>query len=357
MTKNKIIVLFFFSFFFILVKGQEYPEYPLLDTVDYGMNVSHVMHYFHYDENKENLIETYWFDKKGKHYKTYRGYEDKQQSITLFQYHDKGNVVSVKGQTYESAFNDSISESFSHELMKRYRNGTYTDEVCSKLYKEYNAKYEKVNPEEINWKINDILPDLIYKRNSIGQDSLILEYEELTEGERYLEEKVFFYYNSKNELIGKKWVDIKNPNILEFQAFKPNSTMLEDSIRYYSGTYREKKYKYFKDTIKVEYYVNGKFTGHEIIKFSQNRLIKEDCVFNEKEDTLSFYRSTYNKKNLILTKQRVKHNGYDGFGYSIDLAWGNIKKYKYDNKDRLIQIDGYEDNKHISVDRFKIIEK
>nr|WP_319401665.1 hypothetical protein [uncultured Carboxylicivirga sp.] len=345
------IILFFFP---LIVFGQDYPR---IDTVSYGKSISHVNHYFHYDDKNEKLISSYWFNDFGKHYITYSGYEDDRQKVTIYEYNNRNEITNIKGDTFISPKNDSITTLFYKAYEESYKKGKRDNNTYNELYNKYSSMYEVVNPENLEWDLNEKLPGLIIHKNKLGLDSLIELYDDFNKEDRYLDEKVYFFYNSNNKLARKKWVDIKNPNVFEFQAFKPSSTELDDSLRMITGTTREKKYKYYNDSTEIKYYVNGVYTGYEIKKYSNNGLKLEELVFNAKKDTLSYFIKCYNSRKLLQSETRVKHNGYNGFGYAMDLVWGDTKRYAYDPSGRLIRIDGYEGNKHISVDRFEIIEK
>ncbi len=351
MKKITYIILLFFPFTLL---GQDYPR---IDTVNYGKAISHVNHYLRYDDKDEKLIESYWFNNLGKHYRTYYGYEDYSQGMTVFEHNIKNEISCVKYLSYTSPHNDSISKMYYEESYELYKNGKRDNNTYNELQRKYSSMYEVINPENIKWNSKDRLPRIIIYKNQLDQDSLMEIFNDFGDGERYLDERVYFLYNRANELIRKIWSDVKNPNVFEFQAFKQNTTELDDSITILTGTNEEKIYKYFKDSIVIKYYVNGQYTGYEINKSSNNGLKLEELVFNTKNDTLSYFIKNYNSEKLLTSENRVKHNGYNGFGYSMDLERGDIKKYKYDSKNRLIRIDGYEGNKHISVDRFEFLEK
>ncbi len=350
MKKISHLILVFFP---VILLGQDYPR---IDTVAYGKGISHVNHYFHYNDKDEKLISSFWFNDLGKHYITYSGYEDDRQQVTLFEYKNLNDISRIKGDSYTSPKNDSITKMFYKAYEESYKNGKRDNNTYNELYKKYASMYEVVNPEKLEWDLNDKLPGVIIHKNKLGLDSLIELYDDFNE-ERYLDEKVYFFYDSNNKLARKKWVDIKHPNVFEFQAFKPSTSELDDSLRVITGTIREKRYKYYNDSTEIKYYVNGIYTGYEIDKYSNNGLKLEELVFNAKNDTLSYFIKCYSSQKLLQSETRVKHNGYNGFGYSLDLVWGDTKKYKYDSNGRLIRIDGYERDEHISIDRFEIIEK
>ncbi len=352
MKKIAYIILLFFP---LSLLGQDYPR---IDTVNYGKNVNHVNHYLQYDDKKEKLIESYWFNNLGKHHTTYSGYKNYRQYMEYFEYID--NMMYVTNLSFISPHNDSISQMYddeSYRLYKLYREGKRDNDYDKELEQKYSSMYEVINPENIKWNFKDILPRIIIYKNQLDQDSLMEVFNDFGDGERYLDERVYFFYNKTNELIRKIWSDVKNPNVLEFQAFKQGTTELDDSITILTGTNEEKTYEYFKDSTIIKYYVNGQYTGYGINKFSNNGFILEELVFNAKNDTLSYFIKNYNSDKLLISESRVKHNGHNGFGYSMDLELIDIKKYKYDLSNRLIKIDGYEGDKHISVDKFEIFEK
>jgi hypothetical protein len=328
-------------------------EYPRIDTLFYGTNVDHIRHYLHYNDKEEMLVETNWFDDAGKHIFTYYGYDNESQSRTSFEY-DKGYLTSVKRTDYRSPHNDSIGQLLHEETMDYLRKGLDID--WDLINEKYDKLYEKVNPENVNWISNqDLHPSLLIKRNIYGQDSLIELYSELSDNEFYLDEIITFDYNEQNKLVKKKWTDVPHESVFKFQAFKPSSNEFEDSIKVLSGSYREKIFRHSGDTIKIEYFVNGSYTGYELQITVDG--IKEEIVYNSNNDTLSYYTNEFDSNNLLIRRHRVKHTGYNGFGYSLDLRWGNIEKYKYDTNHRLVQIDGFEEDKHIYVERFEITEK
>ncbi len=335
------------------VIGQDYPR---IDTLNYGKNISHVRFFMQYDGEKEMLLETYWFNEIGKQTITYRGYDGFEifkQTKTSFDYDTSGNLTEIKSVSYISPKNDSIGKLYSNEAREYSRKY----KSIEKLDEKYRPLYERVNPESVNW--NSDLPidaKIIFKRNSIGKDSVIEIYNTFG-GKIYLDDIVSFFYDSKNNLERKKWIDITYPNILEFQAFKPSSTELADTITILTGSYQEKTFKYFKDSIVIQYFVNGELAGKEIQKTDDNGLFKTELTLNANGDTLSYYEGVYDSNHQLKTRHRIIDTGYDGFGYAKDLAWGNIKKYKYDNKKRLLQIDTYENDKHICIERFEIIKK
>lgn len=349
----KTAIFILLSFLPCFVFGQDYPK---IDTLNYGENISHVRYFIQYEGEKEMLLETYWFNELGKHtitYSGYDGYELVKQTKTTFNYDTYNNLSEIESIYYISPKNDSIGKLYSNEAREYFRKYN----TIEKLDDKYRSLYERVNPESVNW--NSDLPvyaKMIFQRNVLGKDSVIEIYNTFGD-EIYLDETVSFFYDSKNDLERKKWMDITYSNILEFQAFKPNSTELADTITNLTGSYREKTFKYFKDSTVIQYFVNGELTGNEIQRMVDNGQLKTELALNVSGDTLSYYKSIFNTNNQLEREERVLHTGYDGFGYGIDLAWGNIKKYKYDNDNRLIQIDTYDNDKHICTERFEIIEK
>jgi len=349
----KTAIYILLSFLPCFVFGQDYPK---IDTLNYGENISHVRYFIQYDGEKEMLLETYWFNEIGKHTITYSGYDGFElfkQTKTTFDYDTYGNLSETQSIYYISPKNDSIGKLYSNEAREYFRKYNSIE----KLDEKYRSLHERVNPENVNW--NSDLPiyaKLIFKRNTLGRDSIIEIYN--TFGDKiYLDETVSFFYDSKNNLKRKKWMDITNPNIIEFQAFKPSSTELADTITKLTGSYQEKTFNYFKDSIVIQYFANGELTGSEIQMTVDNGQLKTELTLNANGDTLSYYKSVYDSNNLLKTWQRIKDTGYDGFGYAIDLSLGNIKKYQYDFKNRLLQIDTYENDKHICIERFEINNK
>ncbi len=349
----KTAIYILLSFLPCFVFGQDYPK---IDTLNYGKNVSHVRYFMQYDGEKEMLLETYWLNELGKHTITYSGYDGFEffnQTKTTFEYDTLGNLSEIKSIGYISPKNDSISKLFAIEAREYF--SKYNS--IEKLNEQYLPLYQKVNPESVNWNSDlPILAKKIFKRNVLGKDSVIEIYN--TFGDKiYLDDIVLFFYDSKNNLERKKWIDITYPNIFQFQAFKPGSTELADTITNLTGSFQEKTFKYFKDSIVIQYFVNGELTGNEIQKTVDNGLLKTELTLNTNGDTLSYYKCVYDSNNQLKTRHRIIDTGYDGFGYTIDLAWGNIKKYQYDYKKRLLQIDTYENDKHICIERFEINKK
>ncbi|NOU61987.1 hypothetical protein [Marinifilum caeruleilacunae] len=332
-------------------------DYPIIDTLNYGGNVSHVKYYFQNDGDKEILLETYWFNESRKHTITYTGYdgiEIYKQTKTSYNYDINNNLTTVKYLDYISPKNDSIGKLLISEIRKAYKEDK---NISNELIEKYQAMYEYINPENINWGSNkEMIPLLIFKRNRIGNDSLIEIYNEINDKEIYLDQIVFFFYDKQNRIKRKKWIDIPNSNVFKFQVFKPSDVKLEDSIKVLTNSYQEKTFKYYKDSIVMKHYVNGRFTGSEINKTNSNGTLSE-FVLNSNGDTLSSYLNEWDLRKNLINRKRIKHTGYDGFGYSLDLTFGNIKKYKYDEKNRLIQIDTFEDDKHVCTERFEIVEK
>ncbi|MBN2777947.1 MAG: hypothetical protein JXR36_09900 [Bacteroidales bacterium] len=348
----KTAIYILLSFLPCFVFGQDYPK---IDTLNYGKNISHVRYFMQYD-GEEMLLETYWFNDLGKHTITYSGYDGYvlfKQTKTIFNYDTYGNLSEIASIYYISPKNDSIGKLYSNEAGEYFRKY----KSIEKLDNKYRSLYERVNPESVNW--NSDLPvyeKMIFKRNVLGRDSVIEIYN--TFGDKiYLDETVSFFYDSKNNLERKKWMDITYSDILEFQAFKPSSNELADTITNLTGSYQEKTFKYFKDSIVIQYFVNGELTGNEIQRMVDNGLLKTELTLNANGDTISYYRSVYDSNDQLKTWYRIIDTGYNGFGYATDLVCGNIKKYQYDYNKRLLQIDTYENDKHICIERFEINKK
>jgi hypothetical protein len=335
-------------------------EYPRIDTLDYGNNVVSVLRSFQYIGKESISSSKFIFNKEGQHVTTLAGYNNRKQTKDIFEYDDNGKLLSFEEVEYISPKNDSIEDALFKELGEFCKKTDFSTE--SKEWKDYDNRYntlrENINPEEIDWEIgSNIKRNIIIKRNIAGLDSIVEVYNNQFDNGLLLDEVVYNYYDSQDKLIRKRWVDIPQDNVIKFQAFKSNSYQLADSFRVLSNTWRQKQYQYFHDSIKIEYSVNDVTTGYEIKKLGRNGEILSEIVLNTNNDTLSIYNYTYNSKNLLDSKFQIKHERYNGFGYSMDLAWGNIETYKYDSEDRLIQIDGYDDKKHIYITTFEIEEK
>ncbi len=330
-------------------------RYLRIDTVNYGNNVDHVKRYLKHNNNEQMLLESYWFNDLGKLTIRYDGYEDEAQQKTFFEYDANGYLTTVKETYYISSHNDSIGELYDAEMMEYARKEIRVD--WKKINKKYESLYERVDPEKVDWISSDSIHSsitIIYNQN--GKDSLIYLYEKMYNKDiSYIDNIGSFSYNKENKLIKERWTDVPQKNVFKFQAFKPSSIEFEDSVKILSGSYTEKTYKYFGDTIKIDYCVNGSLTGYEL-QIQVDNIIKE-LVYNTDYDTLSYYINTYNSDNLLIIRHRVKHTGYSGFGYGLDYKWSNIEKYQYDSKHRLVQIDGFKDNEHNYTERFEIIEK
>ncbi|MDN5204613.1 hypothetical protein QQ008_24690 [Fulvivirgaceae bacterium BMA10] len=347
MTK-KFIPLLIFQSLLISLYGQ---EYPYVDTVNYGNTVSHVYRYFHYDDKPEKLIDSFWFNDEGRHEFTLFGYDYEEQIRTSFEYDHDGALTKVIERSYQSTKNDSLSKIYLEEINQDI------EIDWDAIHAKYDSMYEYVNPETVNWQLAKQIPKLIFRRDILSRDSIIEVHRRFHSGESYLAEKVYFLYNEENELIAKKWINIEHPNIIEFNAFKPSVAVFEDSIKLISGSAQAKTYDISKDLIKINYYVNGRFTGYEHQILNIDGLITDEIVFDTKGHTLSHFINTYNDQKLLERRYRKYHSGYNGFSYSLDLLWGNIDKYIYDSLNRLIRIDGFENEKHISTTRFEIFEK
>ncbi|MGL1886204.1 MAG: hypothetical protein OCD76_06790 [Reichenbachiella sp.] len=335
-------------------------EYPSIDTVNYGSNVSHVYEYFHYDHAPEQQISSFWFNESGKHQFTLSGYGDKVQTKILYKYDESGILRGVNKLFNQSTFNDSISRAYENEIdyiYKNYDHDPYEDGTMDSLYLKYNSMYEYVNPEKASWQNVKQEPKFIFYRNSLNQDSIILVFSNFSSEESYLYEKVFYYYNDKGELITKKWDNIEHPNIIEFSAFKSGTVDFEDSIKLISGSNEAKTYDWQKKITKMKYYVNGKLTGYEHQILNNDGLVTEELVFNTTGDTLSHFMNTYNDSKLLESRYRKYHSGYNGFGYSLDFLHRDNDKYTYDSLNRLIKIDSYNAKKHISTRRFEIFQE
>ncbi len=333
----------------IILNGQEYPR---VDTVNYGSNVSHVYCYSNYsDEKPEIRARSFWFDEEGRHDYTLSGYAYEEQTKTSYEYDGNGALIRVIEQSYQSPKNDSLTIAYWEEV------NTDKNRNWDALHAKYDSLYEVVNPEMVNWQLVEKIPKLIFSRDNFGRDSLVEVYRTFHTGEPYLAEKVYFIFNDKNQLIAKKWINIKHPNIIEFNAFKPNTAIFDDSIKLISGSTQAKTYELREDYLRINYYVNGKFTGYEYQYFKVDNLITDELVFNTSGDTLSHFTNDYNENNLLKIRNEKFHSGYNGFDYSLDLAWGNITKYTYDSLKRIIQIDVLQDQQHVSKTRFEIFER
>ena len=344
----RFISLLTFQSLSVILYGQEYPR---VDTVNYGSNVSHVYRYFHYDDKPEKLTGSFWFNEEVRHDHTLFGYEYEKQIKTTFEYDHDGALIKIIEKSYQSPKNDSLSKAYLEEINKDI------DSDWNTIHSKYDSMYEVVNPETVNWQLVEQFPKLIFCRDNLRRDSIIEVHRTFHSGEPYLAEKVYFHYNDQNELIAKKWINIEHPNIIEFNAFKPSTTIFDDSIKLISGSAQAKTYEIREDLIKINYYVNGKFTGYEHQTLNVDGLISDEFVFNTKGDTLSHFINIYNENELLKIRHEKYHSGYNGFGYSLDLLWGNINKYSYDTLNRLIRVDGFHDEKHISTTRFEIFEK
>lgn len=351
----KTIITILISLISILGQAQS----PEIDTLYFGGNVSHVVKYFHYDNDDEKIISKYYFNEKGFHVLTYYGYNDRKQRRTLLEYEKNGLLKLTKGERYISPKNDSIGNALDEEMIQLMKsNIDIESEEWAQFNERYSTSREIVNPEQVKWKSNsELSPEKIVISNITGQDSIVEYYSSLNSNETYLDEKVFHFYNEFGQLKRKLWVDIPHENVFEFQAFKPNSLELADSIKILTNSFREKSFTYFQDSVKIAYSVNGQFTGSEIRRTINDGFIKEEIVFDANNDTLSYFVEHYDTNKRKAMRHRVKHNGYNGFGYSLDLAWGDIKKYKYDWKKRLVRIDGFDKDVHIFTERYEIIEK
>jgi hypothetical protein len=293
-------------------------------------------------------------------YKGYDGFEIYKQSKISYNYDSNKKLSTVKYLDSISPKNDSIGKLYSSEIRESIENGSYRKDknISIKISEKVHRMYEHVNPENVNWgRVSKMIPNMIFKRNKIGNDSLIEIYNKLNDKEIYLDQIVFFFYNAQNKIKRKKWIDVPHSNVFEFQAFKPSSVEFEDSITILTGSYQEKTYKYYKDSIVIKHNLNGRFTGSEIKILNNKGRVQSELVLNTKQDTLSYYQNKWDSINNLKSRKRIKHTGYDGFGYSLDLTYGNIKAYKYDEKNRLVQIDTFEDDIPVCSERFKIIEK
>jgi hypothetical protein len=347
---RKLTIFLIYQLIPVILLAQEYPS---VDTVNYGSDVSRVNQYFHYDDDAEKLINSFWFNNEGKHEFTLFGYGYEKQTKISFEYDNDGVLIKVIKASYQSSKNDSLSKAYYHELNKAFEIDISEDGKWDKMH----SKYDYINPETVNWQPVKQIPKLTFSRDILRRDSIIEVYGTFHSGEPYLAEKVYYHYNKDNELTTKKWINIEHPNIIEFNAFYPGTAVFEDYIKLISGSDQAKTYAISKDFIKKNYYINGKFTGYGHQTLSNNGLVSDELVFDKKGDTLSHIINTYNTNKLLESRNIKHHSGYSGFGYSMDLLWGNSDKYTYDTLNRLIRIDGFEDEKHVSITRFEIFEK
>ncbi|MCY1634032.1 hypothetical protein [Marinifilum sp. D737] len=356
----KIRLYIILTFLPLLSIGQ---EYPIVDTLNYGSNVSHVKYYIQNEGEDEVLIKTYWFNELGKHTTTYTGYGGfkiyKQSKIT-YNYSINGNLDNIKHQDYISPQNDSIGNFITTEIKKVISNGSYKkgNNVIENILAKYESSYISVVPEDINWHSSENLhPAMIFKRNQLGQDSLILLFDTISKNEMCLDEIVSFIYDDENRLVKKKWINMPIRYGFEFQVFKPSSVNFEDSTLNLNNIYQEKIYKYLEDTIEIKYFEEKHLTGTEIKVLNDKNLVQSELVINARQDTLSHYQYKWNSMNKLESSKRIKHTGYDGFGWALDLTYGNIKKYKYDDKNRLVRIEIFQDDKLVCTERYEIIER
>ncbi len=353
--KSRTTILFLMVFLSIFAQ-----EYPRIDTLYYGNNVVSVLRSFQNIGREEVFLSKYFFNNKGQHITTLTGYNRRKQTKNIFEYDDNGKLLSLKEVEYISPKNDSIEDMLFKELGEFCKQKDFSTE--SEEWNDYDRRYyslrENINPEEIDWELDiNIQRFIVIKRNIAGLDSIAEVYSNQFEKVLFLDKIVYCFYDNHNRLIRKRWVEIPQNNVFKFQAFNSNSYQLSDSIRVLSNSSRQKQYQYFQDSIKIEYFVNDITTGYEIKRLDKNGGIISEIILSTNKDTLSFFNYVYNSENLLEVRYQIKHVGENGFGFSMDMEWGSIEKYKYDSEDRLIQVDGYEDEKHIYRTIYKIEEK
>jgi hypothetical protein len=90
-----------------------------------------------------------------------------------------------------------------------------------------------------------------------------------------------FFYDSIGNLYKEITKEISNPNVYNYQFFKPNSTEFRDSIIDLNNLIETKVFYYKDDTIRnIQYFLNNSLTGNEIQKLGPNKKIISSQVFN-----------------------------------------------------------------------------
>ena len=332
MKKILIILLFIPT----LVYSQ---EYPILDTLNFGKNVKEVLVYRkHASDKKENLIKKYVFNPQKQQRTIYTGYN------SSYQYKDEYEYQNDKLISYKSYSKCSLVDNIDWLVVEKID----------------STMYEKVNPEEIDWEksanLNKYMT-LEYYEN--GKVSSIKLYEQMSEGESYLDEEIKFIYNSKGQIESKTYSEKGHPNVIKFQAFKPSSLELNDSIKMLSGTMRKKRFYYFNDTTLIKYFVNGIHTGNEyqIFNADEETKTKTYTVYNPLNDTLSLSVETFNENQLLISRKNILQKGYNGFGFSLDVAAGDEYFYEYDNLKRIKKVDCYDIGEFYYSDTYIVNKK
>jgi len=340
----------------ILVHAQ---EFHMIDTLNFGNSVREVsLRNIHVKQNTNELVAVFIFNDQGYHVSSYWNYNHPSQIKSVYEY-SGAKLISTKKLKYISAHNEILSSQYSNEMHIIHRKYRDDEEMKYVAWDSLKAKYELLykyeNPEYIRWEDSAfVVSKCDLKYNSSNQISKILSYVQLNKNEMYLDEIISFKYNEHGQVIQEQTKELPNENVFKFQAFNPSSTEQEDSIRTLSGNVKEKNYCYLTDTTVIEYLVNNKVTGYEYQLFNKNKSQIKYTLINREQDTLSIYVECFNNQKQKIKRTRIYDEGYSGFGYSLDLVYGNEKEYHYDSLGNLLEIVTLQDRQPVYIDKYEI---
>jgi hypothetical protein len=337
-------------------------EYYMIDTLYFGSKVKEVRLVNSYiSQNLEIQSARFVFNDKGLHVTSYWENCHPYQLKTVYAY--SGNTLSsIKRLKHISPDNETLSTRYSKEMHIAFRkygnNKEKANKALDSLKAKYDALYQYEKPEHINWE-KDAFVESKYdlKYDSYNRLSKVYSYQQSHQKGMYLDGMVYYRYNQQGQIINEKRKWIKNKNRFSFQAFKPSSADVEDSIKSLDGALMEKRFKYTNDSTIIEYRLNNQTTGYEYQVLNRRTNQKEYRLINSNKDTLSVYQETFNKANQLTKRTRVFDSGYDGFGYAQDLAHGNEMVYHYDSPGRLIKIVTLQNGEPVYVDKYEIDER
>ena len=186
-------------------------------------------------------------------------------------------------------------------------------------------------------------------------NNLISKIKWLNDGDR-LSFDIVFVYNNLGKIENEILTEYSYPDIYEYQAFKPNSSEFLDTIKVIGNSFKKKLYKYFENSLYIDYYVDNKLTGKEYQKFNKLNQLQNRLVSNPKGDTLLNETVVYNSKGNVIEKL-TNEIGYDGYGDSYDYLGYDKIIYIYDSADRLINEKMYSKNELVIIDRYEYHEK
>ncbi|MBR8538402.1 hypothetical protein KDU71_22730 [Carboxylicivirga sediminis] len=331
-------------------------EYPRVDTLNFGENVKEAFLYQHYcHQGDTNLVEKYIYDDAGNHIYTFEGYNYPMPTRTMFEY-EKGLLNKIIKHKYTSSYNDSLKDEMWNRYFKILSKGENkeTERKADSLYQAYKLKYVLIDPEKVRWEKEGVFESEIkIEYNSQSNPKEYRIYTSIMNEPPRLDMVLEIEYNDNGRIKSKCWTDIEHPNTIKLNAFKPNTLMLNDSIKVLSGDIRKKEYTYNTNLVLIECFLNQKHTGIEKEIYNPTTRKKDIIVMNLTGDTLSYRTEYFDLKGKLIKKERIIETGYDGFGYGYDSVAEEQKEYYYDSEGRINQILGYEDKKRYSVSTYK----